>query len=358
LNLLRRIYLLLVSLLLVIVVLALLLSPEIVVTWVGRVSELSPVIRILVAVVLGAMLLALMFIQVRPDPRSSMTGLMMRGSGAVTEVSIESARDRILNAVNAVPDVVSAEAEVKPVQGKADIEMQVVVLGSDVKLPTKQKEINRALNQVIDKQLGLRMAGQPRIHIRLQDQYTPKPTATPSPVIVPPVKESPVLSTPVPPAIVPIVEPKVAEPEPESKSSGGLFDRWLGGGKEEPDDATIQLPDRPVASLDEPLIVSDPHPPVSSADDEKVVDFSSLVSEPISLDEASTNLEIPAKPVIVEIDDEKTLKLDLDEELSHSAIGDFDDVAQEDEDSDTESDSSEPSKSDLDKVDEDRPPFA
>jgi hypothetical protein len=111
-------------------------------------------------------------------------------------------------------------------------------------------------------------------------------------------------------------------------------------------------------------MVSDPHPSAPSVDDEKAVDLSSLVFEPASPDEAAPNSDLPVKPVIVEIDDEKTLKLDLDEELAHSSIGDFDDEDMPSPDADDvdegneEADEDVVSKPDTDKVDEDRPPFA
>jgi hypothetical protein len=219
LNFLRRVYLLLLGLLLVIIVTLLLLSPQAVGTWVGSISELSPVVRIIITVVVDLLLLALMYLQVRPDPGSKVTGLLMRGSGAVTEVSVESARERILKAVSDVPDVISAEATVKPVRGKAEIEMQVVVMGDEVRLPNKQKDINRALRQVIDKQLGLQIAGQPRIHIRIHGEEPLKPFVPPP--VVPVVTTSPVI--PVIEKEPPIVLPTKVEPEPEPRPLSSLF---------------------------------------------------------------------------------------------------------------------------------------
>ncbi|HSS97168.1 MAG TPA: hypothetical protein VLK33_09065, partial [Terriglobales bacterium] len=209
-NFLRRVYLLLLGLLLVIMVTLLLLSPQAVGTWVGSISELSLVVRIIITVVVDLFLLALMYFQVRPDPGSKVTGLIMRGSGAVTEVSVESARERILKAVSDVPDVISAEATVKPVRGRAEIEMQVVVMGDEVRLPNKQKDINRALRQVIDKQLGLQIAGQPRIHIRIHGEEPVKPIVPPP--VIPVIEKEP-----------PIVLPTKIEPESEPRPLSSLF---------------------------------------------------------------------------------------------------------------------------------------
>ena len=213
---LRRLYLILLSLIFIVVLAIFLLSPATIANWAGSISEISVIVRGLLAALLVVALLVLMYVQVRRDPRSNVTGLVMRGSGAVTEVSVESARERILNAVSDVPDVVSAEAEVKPVEGRADVELQVVVMGHDVKLPVKQKEINRALKQVIDKQLGLRLAGQPRIHIRLHGEEA----ATTA-----------VISPPSPPAKVEAVTSPPAS-TPQVKQVGGLLGGWRQGRKE------------------------------------------------------------------------------------------------------------------------------
>jgi hypothetical protein len=140
---------------------------------------------------------------------------MMQASGAITEVSVESARDRILKAVSDVPDVVTADAEVKPVRGRADVELQVTVMGHDVQLPAKQKEINRALNQVIHKQLGLRMAGQPRVHIGFHGEEAAKRPAVS--VNAPPVVPQPEKPTE---AVIPV---KAVSREPEPQKSLGVF---------------------------------------------------------------------------------------------------------------------------------------
>src|SRR5262249_7529851 len=150
-----------------------------------------------------------------------------RGSGAVTEVSIESARERILKAVSDVPDVVAAEASVKPVRGRADIELQVTVFGHDVKLPDKQRDINRALKQVIDKQLGLEMAGQPRIHIRIHGEEKQKPPlVAPAPSVE---KEKPIT----PPVQRESPPPVKVEPEPEQKPLSTRFGAWNRGAERE-----------------------------------------------------------------------------------------------------------------------------
>jgi len=249
LNFLRRFYLLLITVLLIVLVSIFLLSPQTVSVWAGTISEQSSLIRVLVTVVVGALLLFVTWLQIRPDPKAQMTGLMMRVSGAITEVSVESARERILKAVSDVPDVVSAEAQVKPIRGRADIELDVTVFGYEVKLPNKQKEINRALNQVINKQLGLRMASQPRVHIKIYGEEPKKPA-------------SPVLEKPLSPPISVIVEKPISSPEPEPKQSSG----FLGGWRRESDLTTKSSEPTVEKVVSEPVepIKPDFNPPVDA----------------------------------------------------------------------------------------------
>jgi hypothetical protein len=349
-NFLRRVYLLLLGLLLIIAVTLLLLSPEAVGTWVGSISELSLVVRIAVTVVIDLILFALMYIQVRGDPRTKVNGLVMRGSGAVTEVSIESARERILKTVSDVPDVVSADATVKPVRGRADIELQVSVFGHDVKLPEKQKEINRALRQVIDKQLGLQMAGQPRIHLRIHGEETQKP-----PVVVSP-PPAPVIEKPMPVQPPP---PTVIESEPEPKRSGGLLGGWGRAPEPEEKDEDVIKPPLP-ASKPEPEASSpltglfgglrrnhedqrdQPPSPAKPVSEIRENDASALPPMKTESSKLAT-VDQPESPKgLSSVDEDDELELDLDDEFSHSDMDDVTDDETENEDTEESADADAP----------------
>ncbi|MBL8156816.1 MAG: hypothetical protein JNM70_21750 [Anaerolineae bacterium] len=262
-NILRRLIVLLMGVALIGATAALLLVPKNVGEWAGSISEVSLVIRLLLAVVIGAVLLLLTLALIRPDPRAKLPGLVMRTSGALADVSVESARERILKAVGDVKDVVSVEAQVKPVQGRADVELHVTVFGHDVRLPDKQKEINRAISQVVDKQLGLRMAGQPRVHIRIHGEETARQPTVAAPPVTMPSSDIPdnLKTVPLPPAardtaepdLKPLTQSRVVEPSPdldEKQEKNTVVD---GGGVEPQPEPRLFLaaedddePDQPV----------------------------------------------------------------------------------------------------------------
>jgi hypothetical protein len=201
----RKIVIVLVGISLALLLTALLLNPDSLTRLATNVRDASVFIRLPLAILVDAFILAIIVIFVRGDrsPRSS-DGLMVKAQGAIADVSVESARDRILRAVRDVPDVLSAEATVKPVRGKADVDLEVVVSHDSANVPEKQREIDRALRQVINKQLGLQMAGKPRVHIRMDDErLLAEPPVTPVPVPVPPAE-----------SVVPVVEPTVVPESP------------------------------------------------------------------------------------------------------------------------------------------------
>ena len=134
-------------------------------------EESSLLLRLVTVMVINILVVIGLLARLR-GPRKVTTGLAVKAPGSQTDVSIESAQTLLLSAVEEVPDVVSAEAKVKAVNGKADIDLLVQVKGDDIHVPRKQKEINRALRQVINKQLGLQMQGRPRVHIRLADDLS------------------------------------------------------------------------------------------------------------------------------------------------------------------------------------------
>jgi hypothetical protein len=192
----RRIIVVLVGVSLALLVTVLLVMPDTISSLAHNLVETNWLIRLPLAILIDALILAIMVILVRGERSAaarSNGGLLVKAQGAAVDVSVESARERVLRAVRSVPDVVSADVVMKAVNGKADIELDVVVSRDSVNVPEKQKEIDRALRQVLNKQLGLQIAGKPRVHLRMGEDDVPTPV-TP---VVEPVKPEPVVIAPV-----------------------------------------------------------------------------------------------------------------------------------------------------------------
>lgn len=221
-NVVRKIIIALVGLSLALLLTVLLLNPESIRQLALSLGDTSALIRLPVAVLIDALILVIVMILVRADRSAHpASGLIVKAQGAIADVSVESARDRILRAVRTVPDVLSAEAEIKAVRGKADVDLEVVVARESSSLPEKQKEIDRALRQVVNKQLGLQLAGKPRVHLRMSDEL-PEPEPPALPTALPTTLAA--TPTPAPTATTELpAEPTPAEaPPPESVDTMSL----------------------------------------------------------------------------------------------------------------------------------------
>ncbi len=213
-TLIRKIIIVLAGISLALLITVLLLDPFSVSVLALNINLTSVLIRLPAAILIDLIVLAVVVVLVRSErvPRPASTGLMVKAQGAIADVSVESARERILRAVRAVPDVLAAEADVKAIRGRADVDLDVSVSKESTSLPDKQREIDRALRQVINKELGLQMAGQPRVHIRMGNDeklFTSEPSAAipAATTVTPPVGEAL-------PAPVAQPEPKVETAEP------------------------------------------------------------------------------------------------------------------------------------------------
>jgi hypothetical protein len=193
---------------------AVLIAPASAVSVLNALEEVSVVLRLALVVVIYALLLGLLILRLRaPRGHRGDDMLTVNVGGAVTAITVESARERVLKAVREVADVGAVNAGLVSARGRADIELDVTMKSDEVNIPAKQREISRAIEQVIKKQLGLRMAGPARINIRLSEPkpLVPAASSLPSVVVAPP---TPVVSPPAP-AVPPVV---VVTPPPASES--------------------------------------------------------------------------------------------------------------------------------------------
>lgn len=236
-TLIRKIIVVLVGLSLAILMTALLVNPEAIGSLTQSLASTSALIRLPLAILLDAVILAVLTILIRETrPARASSGLMVKAKGAIADVSVESSTDRILRSVREVPDVLSATATVKAVHGKADVDLDVIVSRESKSLPEKQREIDRALRQVINKELGLQMAGKPRVHIRMDDEQSLRqpPPLAPLPSGTPTTSEA-------------IIAPEVQGEEPLKVETLGFKDAMTLRGEDDAEDEAAVVVDSPSA---------------------------------------------------------------------------------------------------------------
>ncbi len=236
-RLINRLLAILGIILLMLTVTAFLAAPQLILDIATRLNDASlpmRVLQLLVALLIDALLISLIYRLLRPQ-RSE--GLMVRVRGARTEVSIDSVQRQINARVNEVPDVIAAQAEVAAENGNARISLRVRAR-ADIVVPEKQKEITRVLKQLVEKQLGLRLAGPPIVHINLVEEEegeapaAAEPTAAielpPAPRPVPEAKPSPP-PRPEPEPAAPAAAPSQESEEEEAAGAEEADQRHLEG---------------------------------------------------------------------------------------------------------------------------------
>jgi hypothetical protein len=179
------------------------------------VGGIHVVVRVLILAAFYGTIAAITYFQLRAVTEDSQVqGLVVKSAGLLTSLSINSARDRILEVIRDVPDVHSASADVSSRHGRVLIVLDVVLKGGDIVLPDKQKEINRALGNVVKKQLGLTMAERPIVNVRFEGDVDASMLEDPQKASKP-------------------------EPEPKSRDGGLLLGGRLFGGKREDKEETV-----------------------------------------------------------------------------------------------------------------------
>lgn len=122
-------------------------------------------VRLLIVAVIYVFALFIVYQEFWLGESRLVKGLVVHSpSGVLTSLSVESVRERISEVVRAVPDVKSVDVKVVETRGKADVSLDVVVGNTQASLPEKQKEINRAVEQV-HKQLGFQYLDRPTVEI-------------------------------------------------------------------------------------------------------------------------------------------------------------------------------------------------
>lgn len=96
--------------------------------------------------------------------RGNSKGLRVKG-GDNTELDVASVQKKVRETVQNVSGVSDVSATVKSVRGKAEISLSVTMQHESVNIPDKQQEISKALHQLTEKQLGIRVADKPHIEL-------------------------------------------------------------------------------------------------------------------------------------------------------------------------------------------------
>ncbi|GAB4572220.1 MAG: hypothetical protein Kow0077_11000 [Anaerolineae bacterium] len=166
-NFFKRLLSMLAVLILMVVTTAVLATPQLVADLATRLSEETPAttrtMMVVAALVIDLVLAAVLVRIIRPRKEDE---LQVRARGAKAKVSLDSVQRQINARIAQVSDVLHVHTDVEVTSGAASVELNVRTR-PDIVIPEKQKEISRVLRQLVEKQMGLRLAGEPIIHLAL-----------------------------------------------------------------------------------------------------------------------------------------------------------------------------------------------
>jgi len=117
---------------------------------------------ILCAVFIDVLLIGLLLLQVRGPAKHTLR--VQRVGGGEVVVTAESLAERLQYQIDQLADVIGVRARVAPRGGGVDVEVSLQT-GGDVNVPEKAEQVLEITRQVVEDQMGLKLARKPRVNI-------------------------------------------------------------------------------------------------------------------------------------------------------------------------------------------------
>lgn len=155
------------------------------------IESYNTVTRVLLVALLTIFIVIGMVVQLNRQPRQTKGGVIVNMGDRNTLLDNESVRRGILKVVSQIEQVENAEVEARSINGRASVVVnaKLNMSGEKINLPKKQREIDRAIKQVVIKQLGVRLAHAPAINVSFLEVTQTSPvktvsTASPVPSVI------------------------------------------------------------------------------------------------------------------------------------------------------------------------------
>lgn len=144
------------------------------------IESYNTVTRVLLVALLTIFIVIGMVVQLNRQPRQTKGGVIVNMGDRNTLLDNESVRRGILKVVSQIELVESAEVEARSINGRASVVVnaKLNMSGEKINLPKKQREIDRAIKQVVIKQLGVRLAHAPAINVSFLEVTQTPPAKT------------------------------------------------------------------------------------------------------------------------------------------------------------------------------------
>lgn len=101
--------------------------------------------------------------------RRNVRGLLVRSRDATAKISLESVQRNLEAQIVKIEDIFAARAEVQAERGRLLVELEVDARDT-IDVRGKTRQINRDINRIVDKQLGLSLGTKPLIKFNLYNK--------------------------------------------------------------------------------------------------------------------------------------------------------------------------------------------
>jgi len=163
-------------------------------------------VRLILAIVWVALIGLLLWREVRRTSSRHIEIARYTG-GSTIRISTDAVQEKVKEQVDAIAGVIESKVHATGHNRAVELKLEVSVT-KDVDLIAKAEEVAAATRQIVQDQLGLKLAGKPQVAIKAKAgrPITPKPAQEPQPAPAPLLAEEE----------TPYLPPALAEPEPAS----------------------------------------------------------------------------------------------------------------------------------------------
>jgi hypothetical protein len=125
-------------------------------------TALNLAIRIIIAVVVDALLVLLLYLEVR---RTAVSGVPLQEiTGGEALISLESIVDRLKYRVDGLPGVLDVEPRVRPRAGAVEVALDIE-MAATAEMQADAETISTVARRVVEEEIGLKLRGKPRLNI-------------------------------------------------------------------------------------------------------------------------------------------------------------------------------------------------
>lgn len=136
------------------------------------VTGVELLIRVGLALVIDCILVVLLYLQFRAKPKFGVPVQQVEGSEA--HIAVKSVVERLAYHIDPLPGVLNVEPTVTPRRRGVEVALEVEIV-PDTDLPASIEEISAVARRVIEHELGLQLAGKPKL--KLRTVTAPEPAA-------------------------------------------------------------------------------------------------------------------------------------------------------------------------------------